>query len=65
MNQDSHQGAVAERSVSQVKSPPDSDLVRREGTLTSALSRQRIVRVRVCHSIASSTPVNELGRFER
>ncbi|KAI6875865.1 hypothetical protein KC323_g70 [Hortaea werneckii] len=64
LNQSSHQGAVALRSVRQVYFPKGV-WMRSEGTEASALRLSRTVRERRCHWIASSTEPNILGRLER
>ena len=64
LNQPSHHGSVAERSVRQIYFP-DGAWESKLGTETSADSRHRIVRVRVCQVIASSREAKMLGREER
>ena len=63
-NQPSHQGLVALRSVRHTNFP-DGRAVSKEGTLISAEDALRIVRVRVCQSIAEGRESKMLGRLER
>lgn len=65
-NHSCHHGDVDCKSVRQMYFPlPVGEGRSREGTEASALAGSRIVRVRMCHWIASSREEKMLGREER